>query len=167
MNDHTELHHDLAIQNGLESGEVVPSASILCRFETHANQTTGLRLHQLIIDRFPALDPNIPIMIFSTPDEEMDDMDESDLMGFGMQKMMETGDLPWSGYYAIAKSYLRAITPMQILPDIRAKKAVLLGCSKRGLAESICAGADPGRVAGRKTLIERNSRVPQLQGVQG
>jgi PhoPQ-activated pathogenicity-related protein len=95
-----------------------------------------------------ALDLNIPIMIFSTPDVGLDDMDESDLMGLGMQKMMETGDLTWSGYYAIAKSYLRAITLMQYHPEIQAKKAVLLGCSKRGLAVSICAGADPARVAG-------------------
>jgi PhoPQ-activated pathogenicity-related protein len=108
---------------------------------------TGLRSEDEFAEG-TALDLNLPIMIFSTPDEGMDDLDESDLMGFGMQKMMETGDLTWSGYYAIAKSYLRAITLMQILPDIRAKKAVLLGCSKRGLAVSICAGADPARVAG-------------------
>ncbi len=108
---------------------------------------TGLRTEDEFAEG-TALDLNIPIMIFSTPDEGMEDMDESDLMGFGMQKMMETGDLTWSGYYAIAKSYLRAITLMQIHPDIRAEKAVLLGCSKRGLAVSICAGADPGRVAG-------------------
>jgi PhoPQ-activated pathogenicity-related protein len=95
-----------------------------------------------------ALDLNIPIMIFSTPDEGMGNMDESNLMGFGLQKMMETGDLTWSGYYAIAKSYLRAITLMQIHPDFQIKKAVLMGCSKRGLAVSICAGADPERVAG-------------------
>lgn len=95
-----------------------------------------------------AIDLKIPIMIFSTPDEGMDDIDESDLMGFSMQKMMETGDLTWSGYYAIAKSYLRAITVMQLQPDIRAEKAVLLGCSKRGWAVGICGGADSGRVAG-------------------
>ena len=108
---------------------------------------TGLRSEDEFAEG-TALDLNIPIMIFSTPDEGMGDMDESNLMGFGMQKMMDTGDLTWSGYYAIAKSYLRAITLMQIHPDIRAEKAVLLGCSKRGWAVSICAGADPGRVAG-------------------
>jgi len=108
---------------------------------------TGLRSEDEFAEG-TALDLNIPIMIFSTPDEGLDDMDESDLMGFGMQKMMATGDLTWSGYYAIAKSYLRAITLMQNHPDIRAKKAVLLGCSKRGLAVSICAGADFSRVAG-------------------
>jgi PhoPQ-activated pathogenicity-related protein len=108
---------------------------------------TGLRSEDEFAEG-SALDLNIPIMIFSTPDEGMDDLDESDLMGFGMQNLMATGDLTWSGYYAIAKSYLRAITLMQIHPDIRAEKAVLLGCSKRGLAVSICAGADPGRVAG-------------------
>lgn len=108
---------------------------------------TGLRSEDEFAEG-TALDLNIPIMIFSTPDEGMGDMDESDLMGFGMHKMMETGDLTWSGYYPIAKSFLRAITLMQIHPDIRAKKAVLLGCSKRGLAVSICAGVDPGRVAG-------------------
>jgi PhoPQ-activated pathogenicity-related protein len=108
---------------------------------------TGLRSEDEFAEG-TALDLNIPIMIFSTPDEVLDDMDESNLMGFGMQKMMETGDLTWSGYYAIAKSYLRAITLMQNHPDLRAERAVLLGCSKRGLAVSICAGADPARVAG-------------------
>lgn len=108
---------------------------------------TGLRSEEEFAEG-TALDLNLPIMIFSTPDEGLKEMNESDLMGLGMQKMMETGDLTWSGYYAIAKSYLRAITLMQIHPEIRAKKAVLLGCSKRGLAVSICAGADPGRVAG-------------------
>jgi PhoPQ-activated pathogenicity-related protein len=95
-----------------------------------------------------ALDLGFPIMIFGTPDEEINGMQESDLMGFAMLKMYESGDLTWSGYYAIAKSYLRAITLMQIHPDIQAQRAVLLGCSKRGSALSICTGVDPDRIAG-------------------
>jgi PhoPQ-activated pathogenicity-related protein len=95
-----------------------------------------------------AIDLGIPIMIFVTPDEDLDGMDESDLMGFAMLKMLESGDLTWSGYYAIAKSYLRALTLMNSHPDIQAQKAVLLGCSKRGSAVSICTGVDPERIAG-------------------
>ena len=95
-----------------------------------------------------AIDLGIPIMIFGTPDEEINGMDESDLMGFSMLKMLESGDLTWSGYYAIAKSYLRAVTLMQSHPDIQGQKAVLLGCSKRGSAVCICTGVDPDRIAG-------------------
>ena len=95
-----------------------------------------------------AIDLGIPVMVFSTPDEEINGMDESDLMGFSQLKMLESGDLTWSGYYAIAKSYLRAVTLMHSHPDIQAQKAVLLGCSKRGSAVTICTGVDPGRIAG-------------------
>ena len=95
-----------------------------------------------------AIDLGIPIMLFLTPGEEINGMHESDLMGFSMLKMYETNDLTWSGYYAIAKSYLRAITLMQVLPDVRANKAVLVGCSKRGGAVCIAAGVDPQRIAG-------------------
>ena len=95
-----------------------------------------------------AIDLGIPIMLFLTPGEEINGMHESDLMGFSMMKMFETNDLTWSGYYAIAKSYLRAITLMQALPDVRAEKAVLVGCSKRGWAVCIAAGVDPQRVVG-------------------
>jgi len=95
-----------------------------------------------------AIKLGIPIMLFLTPGEEINGMHESDLMGFSMLKMAETNDLTWSGYYAIAKSYLRAITLMQSLPDVRAEKAVLLGCSKRGGGVCIAAGVDPNRIAG-------------------
>ncbi|MBI4768263.1 MAG: hypothetical protein HY787_27310 [Deltaproteobacteria bacterium] len=108
---------------------------------------TGLRTDSEYAEG-TAIDLGIPIMIFGTPDEEINGMDESDLMGFSMLKMLESGDLTWSGYYAIAKSYLRAITLMQSHSDIQGQKALLLGCSKRGSAVCICTGVDPGRIAG-------------------
>lgn len=60
---------------------------------------------------------------------------------------METGDLTWNGYYPIAMAYLRAITLMHALPGVRTERAVLMGCSKRGVAVSIATGVDPDRVA--------------------
>jgi len=95
-----------------------------------------------------ALDLETPIMIFPTPPEEINGMHESDLMGYAMGKVVETGDITWYGYHAIAKSYLRAITLLHSLPDIQAKRAVLFGCSKRGNAVCVATGVDPERVAG-------------------
>ncbi|WP_216641505.1 PhoPQ-activated protein PqaA family protein [Serratia sp. FDAARGOS_506] len=95
-----------------------------------------------------AIDLNIPIMIFSNPAEDYWGMNESDLMGYALKKAQETKDLTWVGYYPIIKSYLRAITLMHSLKGINTEKAVLMGCSKRGLAVSVATGVDPDRVAG-------------------
>nr|WP_276598340.1 PhoPQ-activated protein PqaA family protein [Roseateles koreensis] len=95
-----------------------------------------------------AIDLNIPIMIFSNPPENFQGMDEDDLMGFALKKAVETGDLSWYGYAAITTGYLRAITLMHSLPGIHAERAVLMGCSKRGVAVGLATGVDPDRVAG-------------------
>ena len=95
-----------------------------------------------------ALDLQIPILIFAVPGEDINGMHESDLMGYAMGKLHETGDFTWYGYYPLAKAYLRAITLLQSIPDIRAQKAVLFGCSKRGNAVCIASGVDPDRIAG-------------------
>ena len=95
-----------------------------------------------------ALDLGIPIMIFAVPGEDINGMHESDLMGYAALKLVETGDLTWYGYYPIIKAYLRAITLLHSFPEIKAEKAVLYGCSKRGHAICSATGVDPKRVAG-------------------
>jgi PhoPQ-activated pathogenicity-related protein len=87
-------------------------------------------------------------MLFSNPAEDYWGMNESDLTGYALKQVMETGDLTWNGYYPIAMAYLRAITLMHNLPGVRTERAVLMGCSKRGFAVSIATGVDPDRVAG-------------------
>jgi PhoPQ-activated pathogenicity-related protein len=95
-----------------------------------------------------ALDLNMPIIIFAVPGEDFNGMHESDLMGYANQKLFETGDLTWNGYYPIIKAYLRAITLGHSIPEIGAERAVLFGCSKRGHSVCNAAGVDPERVAG-------------------
>lgn len=95
-----------------------------------------------------AIDLNLPIMVFSNPPENFQGMDEDDLMGFALKKVIETGDLTWYGYAAITTGYLRAITQMHALPGVQTERAVIMGCSKRGVAVSLATGVDPARVAG-------------------
>ncbi|MEK7345857.1 MAG: PhoPQ-activated protein PqaA family protein [Pseudomonadota bacterium] len=95
-----------------------------------------------------ALDLDMPIMFFSNPSENLQGMNEDDLMGFAMKKALTTGDLTWDGYSAIATGYLRAITLMHSLPGVQTERAVLMGCSKRGVAVSLATGVDPQRIAG-------------------
>ncbi|WP_316151083.1 PhoPQ-activated protein PqaA family protein [Cupriavidus sp. BIC8F] len=95
-----------------------------------------------------AIDLGMPVMLFSNPAEDYWGMNESDLTGYALKQVMETGDLTWNGYYPIAMAYLRAITLMHNLPGVRTERAVLMGCSKRGFAVSIATGVDPDRVAG-------------------
>ncbi len=95
-----------------------------------------------------ALDLGMPIMLFATPADLIFGYEESDLMGYALQEMQKTQDLSWFPYIPIVTSYLRAITVMQSMPDIRAQQAVLLGCSKRGYSVCISTGVDPERVAG-------------------
>ena len=95
-----------------------------------------------------AIDLNLPIMVFSNPPENFKGMDENDLMGYSLKKVLETGDLSWYGYSAITKGYLRAITLMHSLPGVQTERAVLMGCSKRGVAVTLATGVDSDRVAG-------------------
>ncbi|MDP9919037.1 PhoPQ-activated pathogenicity-related protein [Variovorax boronicumulans] len=95
-----------------------------------------------------AVDLGLPIMMFSNPAEDFMGMDESDLMGYALKKVAETGDLGWYGYTAITRAYLRAITLMHSLPGVQTERAVIMGCSKRGMAVGIATGAGDDRVAG-------------------
>jgi|GEM_PF-1134136 len=95
-----------------------------------------------------AIDLNTPIMIFPNPPTLIFDKDESNLMGYGLQMAIKTMDLSWVGYVPIATSYLRAITLMSSIEGVEAKKAVILGCSKRGMASSITTGVGDDRLAG-------------------
>ncbi|UUC91520.1 PhoPQ-activated protein PqaA family protein [Comamonas sp. C11] len=95
-----------------------------------------------------AIDLGLPIMIFSNPAENYMGMDESDLTGYSLKKVFETGDFSWYGYIAITKGYLRAITLMHSLHGVQTERAVIMGCSKRGMAVSLATGVDPDRVAG-------------------
>lgn len=98
-----------------------------------------------------ALDLAMPIMTFSVPGEDINGLNESDLMGWAMQRMLETGDYTWYSYYPITKAYLRAITLFQEVLEVARIRAVLLGCSKRGASVCIATGVDPERVAGVMT----------------
>lgn len=95
-----------------------------------------------------AIDLGLPIMVFAVPSEYYFGLDEFDLMGYAMKKLFETRDLTWYGYYPLVKSYLRAITLLHSIPDVRATRAVLLGWSKRGYSVCVTTGMDPKRVAG-------------------
>jgi PhoPQ-activated pathogenicity-related protein len=116
-------------------------------YERAVIQETGLGTEAEFAEG-TALDLQIPILIFAVPGEDINGMHESDLMGYAMGKLHKTGDFSWYGYYPLAKAYLRAITLLQSMPDIRAQKAVLFGCSKRGNAVCIASGVDPQRIAG-------------------
>lgn len=98
-----------------------------------------------------AIDLNLPIMVFSNPPEDFQGLDENDLMGFALQQAVETGDLTWYGYAPITTGYLRAITLMHSLSGVKTERAVIMGCSKRGVAVSLATGVDPDRVAGIMT----------------
>ncbi|RTR27189.1 PhoPQ-activated protein PqaA family protein [Shewanella atlantica] len=95
-----------------------------------------------------AIDLKLPIMIFPNPPTLIFDKDESNLMGYGLQMAIKTFDLSWVGYVPIATSYLKAITLLESIEGIEAKKAVIMGCSKRGFASSIALGAGDERLAG-------------------
>jgi PhoPQ-activated pathogenicity-related protein len=95
-----------------------------------------------------ALDLGIPIMIFTNPGSKIFGLEEGALMGYTLEKIGETEDMSWYGYGAITYAYLRAITLLSSLPELQAKKAVLFGHSKRGLASSIATRIDPERIAG-------------------
>ncbi|MGB3068238.1 MAG: PhoPQ-activated protein PqaA family protein [Ottowia sp.] len=108
---------------------------------------TSLRTEEAYAEA-TALDLGMPIMIFSNPAEDFMGMNESDLMGYSLKKMAETGDLGWYGYVPITRAYLRAITLMHSLPGVKTERAVIMGCSKRGMAVAIATGAGDDRVAG-------------------
>ena len=95
-----------------------------------------------------AIDLGSPIMLFNTPGDLIFRLDESDLMGYGLKKLGETFDMTWFPYLPIVKSYLRAITLLHSIPEIKAQRAVLFGNSKRGVSVSIATGVDPDRIAG-------------------
>ncbi len=95
-----------------------------------------------------AIDLGLPIMIFSNPAEDFMGMNEGDLMGYALKKVRETQDFSWNGYIPIAKAYLRAITLMHSLHGVQTERAVMMGCSKRGVAVSLATGSGDDRVAG-------------------
>ncbi|MCP4856800.1 MAG: hypothetical protein GY903_20140 [Fuerstiella sp.] len=64
-----------------------------------------------------------------------------ELMSFGSRRHMETGDPREAGYYALAKIFSAAATVAEDLPEVRAKRFVVTGSSKGGMAALIaCAG---------------------------
>jgi PhoPQ-activated pathogenicity-related protein len=64
-----------------------------------------------------------------------------ELMSFGNQRYMKTGDPREAGYYALAKIFSAAATVAEHLPEVRAKRFVVTGSSKGGMAAMIaCAG---------------------------
>jgi PhoPQ-activated pathogenicity-related protein len=67
---------------------------------------------------------------------------EGQLMGWSLEKTMETGDPRWNGYAWLGKVLVRGVTLMASLPETRVTEAVVTGCSKRGMASWIAAAAD-------------------------
>ncbi len=64
-----------------------------------------------------------------------------ELMSFGNQRYMETGDPREAGYYALAKIFSAAATVAEDLPELRARRFIVTGSSKGGMAALIaCAG---------------------------
>ncbi len=120
------------------------------KFAQHTIPGTQLNTEEQYAEA-TALDLDMPIMIFSNPPENFQGMDEDDLMGFALRKVLTTGDFTWDGYSAIATGYLRAITLMHSLPGVQTERAVIMGCSKRGVAVGLATGVDPQRVAGIMT----------------
>ncbi len=64
-----------------------------------------------------------------------------ELMSMGNQRYMESGDPREAGYYALAKIFSAAVTIAEHLPEVQAKRCVVTGSSKGGMAALIaCAG---------------------------
>ena len=67
---------------------------------------------------------------------------EGDLMGYGQQRFQQTGDPMWIGYAWLGRVISRAATALAHTPGVEADRFVVTGCSKRGAAAWIAAGAD-------------------------
>ena len=67
---------------------------------------------------------------------------EGDLMGFGQRRYQETGNPLWVGYAWLGKVIVRAVTALSAVEGVEADRFVVTGCSKRGAAAWIAAGAD-------------------------
>jgi PhoPQ-activated pathogenicity-related protein len=72
---------------------------------------------------------------------------EGELMGQSLERMISTGDPRWNGYAWLGKVIVRGVTVMASLPETETRRAVVTGCSKRGMAAWIAAAADD-RIAG-------------------
>ena len=66
-----------------------------------------------------------------------------ELMSFGSRRYMETGDPREAGYYALAKIFSAAATVAEQLPEVRAKRFIVTGSSKGGMAALIACVGDP------------------------
>lgn len=95
-----------------------------------------------------AIDLNMPIMVFANSAQDYWGLNESNMPGHALKKMLETGDVTWNGYHPITMAYLRAITLMHSLPGVLKQRAVLMGCSKRGQVVTLTTGIDPAHVGG-------------------
>lgn len=69
------------------------------------------------------------------------------LMSFGLEKVVKTEDLTWTGYYALSLLFMRTATALSAIPDLDIQKVILTGSSKWAMAAWISAGYDP-RVIG-------------------
>ena len=54
LNDHQVLRDDVAFQTALNRSETLASSPTLSRFENEADRSTGVRIHQVIVDQFIA-----------------------------------------------------------------------------------------------------------------
>jgi len=70
-----------------------------------------------------------------------------ELMSFGDLSFMETGDARENGYYALSRIFTAAATVAGKLPELQAKRFVVSGGSKGGMAAVIACAGDP-RIVG-------------------
>jgi PhoPQ-activated pathogenicity-related protein len=70
-----------------------------------------------------------------------------ELMAFGDKEYFRTGDPRESGYYALAKIISAAATVAEHLPEISAKRFIVTGSSKGGMASLIACAGDQRIVA--------------------
>jgi len=70
-----------------------------------------------------------------------------ELMSFGDRSFLETGDARENGYYALSRIFTAAATVAGQLPELEAKRFVVSGGSKGGMAAVIACAGDP-RIVG-------------------
>ncbi len=89
-----------------------------------------------------------------------------ELMSFGNQTSLETGDPREDGYYALAKIFSAAATMMEQIPGVKAKRFIVTGSSKGGMAALIACGGD-SRIVGSFPTAWNSGNIPEYTRIKG
>jgi hypothetical protein len=86
----------------------------------------------------------IPSLLVTSgnPGPHYGEPNEGELMGWSLAREAATGDPHWNGYAWLGKVLVRGVTVLAALPETGVERAVVSGCSKRGMAAWIAAAAD-------------------------